>query len=128
MPCPLSSNPGAAPAASPAQPASAPELRKSQPEPGTQFRLGQNYPNPFYSETTIHFSLAAPSDVLLALYDMSGRLVKELSQAGLSAGPQEFILNLPALGLPRASYVYQLHVRNAAGDFTDYKLMTAAAL
>ncbi|RTQ52105.1 T9SS type A sorting domain-containing protein [Hymenobacter gummosus] len=121
MACLLSSIPGSVPAAP------SPELLTVQPEPGTQFRLGQNYPNPFYAETTIFFSLAAPSDVLLALYDLRGHMVKELSQTGLGAGPQEFILNLPALGLPRASYVYQLHVHNAAGHFTDYRLMTAAA-
>jgi flagellar hook assembly protein FlgD len=40
--------------------------------------LAQNVPNPFNPTTTIRFSLAAPGQVTLAVYDVSGRRVRTL--------------------------------------------------
>lgn len=36
-----------------------------------------NYPNPFNPSTTIRYGISSPSDVLINIYDLSGRLVKE---------------------------------------------------
>jgi len=47
-----------------------------------------NSPNPFSSSTTIHFALARPSSVDLAVFDLGGRLVKRLVQSPLAAGSQ----------------------------------------
>lgn len=41
-------------------------------------KLGQNTPNPFNPWTTISYELPAPSSVNLVVYDVSGRLVREL--------------------------------------------------
>ena len=48
--------------------------------------LAQNYPNPFNPTTTILFSLAERGRVVLKVFDVSGRLVRTLADATLSAG------------------------------------------
>ena len=40
--------------------------------------LAGNYPNPFKTDTTINFSVKETSDLNLAVYDVKGRLVKQL--------------------------------------------------
>jgi hypothetical protein len=41
--------------------------------------LEQNFPNPFNSETAIHFSVSAPGAIVsLRIYDVAGRLVAKL--------------------------------------------------
>lgn len=37
-----------------------------------------NYPNPFNSETWIRYQLAEPADVTLAIYDVQGRVLRDL--------------------------------------------------
>ncbi|MCB0644731.1 MAG: hypothetical protein KDC44_23965, partial [Phaeodactylibacter sp.] len=39
------------------------------------FELGQNYPNPYYAQTTIPFHLKQAADLKLELWDLSGRKV-----------------------------------------------------
>lgn len=53
----------------------------------------RNYPNPFNSSTSIHFTLQAPSRVIMKIYDPVGRLVltKDLEQ--LSFGEHEITWN-----------------------------------
>jgi len=51
-----------------------------------RFHLYQNHPNPFNPTTTIGFSLDRERTVVLAIYDVSGRLVRTLVNARLSAG------------------------------------------
>lgn len=49
----------------------------------TDFELGQNYPNPFNPSTTIPFSLERPAEVILAVYNLCGELVRHLVPPGL---------------------------------------------
>ncbi len=44
----------------------------------SEVRLPPNVPNPFQSSTAISFSLVEGADTALAIYDVSGRLVKQL--------------------------------------------------
>ena len=46
----------------------------------------QASPNPFHGGSSIGFSLARPDEVWLGVYDISGRLVKNLTHGRLSAG------------------------------------------
>ncbi|MBM3236897.1 T9SS type A sorting domain-containing protein [Candidatus Poribacteria bacterium] len=48
--------------------------------------LGQNYPNPFNSETWIPFSLTSPANVTVSIYDLKGKLIKQLQLGWLPAG------------------------------------------
>jgi flagellar hook assembly protein FlgD len=48
--------------------------------------LYQNYPNPFNPETWIPFKLAENADVVIHIYDVSGRLVRELELGFKEAG------------------------------------------
>lgn len=48
--------------------------------------LAQNYPNPFSTASTIVYSIAAPTQVDLSIYDISGALVRSLVNEIASAG------------------------------------------
>ena len=100
-------------------------LAAHEPETGGQFKLGQNYPNPYFGETTIPFTLSNASDVQLDLFDLAGRKLTEIRKEGLSAGPNTIVVNTASLGLPTGNYVYQLQVENSNGVYRQCKMMTA---
>lgn len=54
-------------------------------------RLYQNRPNPFNPRTVISFAIAQRSDVELAIYDVSGRLVRQLKKGVMDAGLQNIV-------------------------------------
>ncbi len=54
--------------------------------PEIPLTLEQNYPNPFNPSTTITFYLPEGADVSLSVYDVLGRLVRELESGALGAG------------------------------------------
>jgi hypothetical protein len=99
-------------------------LKNLEPETGGQFKLGQNFPNPFVNETVIPFSLKEKSNVKLELFDINGKKVAVIHKPGMSAGDQEIGINLKTLSLDKASYVYQLEVENSFGTFRQCKMMT----
>jgi len=53
--------------------------------------LARNHPNPFNPKTSIRFGLPEAGSVRLAVYDMSGRLVRVLVSGELSTGTHELI-------------------------------------
>jgi len=57
-------------------------LREKPAEP----ELLQNYPNPFNPETWIPYQLSKPGKVTISIYDVEGRLVKELNLGHKEAG------------------------------------------
>ena len=66
-------------------------------------------PNPFNSTTTIRFSAGARSAPLrLAIYDLSGRMVSELSNGRESAGRHTVVWQAGALALPSGIYLVVL--------------------
>ncbi len=50
-------------------------------------------PNPFFSGSTIEFTLAQSENLDLGIYDLSGRLVRSVSRGKLAAGPHRFAWN-----------------------------------
>jgi choice-of-anchor B domain-containing protein len=49
--------------------------------------LGPSAPNPFVTDVALSFTLARAEHVRLAIYDLSGRLVRLLANGGASPGP-----------------------------------------
>jgi hypothetical protein len=54
------------------------------------FRLFQNYPNPFHKLTAISYELGAPAHTTLTIYDISGRLVEILVDKRQDPGVYQF--------------------------------------
>ncbi len=74
------------------------------------FSLEQNFPNPFNPTTIIQFGIGSDSDVLLTVYDLSGREVRSLVAGWESGGPHAVTMN--ASGLASGVYYYQLRAAN----------------
>lgn len=87
----------------------------------TAFSLAQNHPNPFNPETIIAYELAAPAEVALEVFDISGQLVRRLFSGFRQAGAYEVAWRgTNANGQPVASgvYFYQLSYAGVSGAKT----------
>ena len=62
-------------------------IRDTEAQPA-RFNLEPNYPNPFNPYTTIRYSLAAPTEVRLSIYNSLGQRIKTLVQAHQPVGVQ----------------------------------------
>ncbi|MEJ2544211.1 MAG: T9SS type A sorting domain-containing protein [Calditrichaceae bacterium] len=51
-----------------------------------EFRLGDNYPNPFNPGTHIPFTLHSPDEVKITIFDIHGRIIKELNNGTYQTG------------------------------------------
>lgn len=80
-------------------------------------KLGQNYPNPVASVTTIPFYLLKTENVSIKLYSNEGKLVKEIAKGTFSAGANT--LSFDAVGLAPGMYFYQI----TAGKFKQARKM-----
>ncbi|MBN1349787.1 T9SS type A sorting domain-containing protein, partial [candidate division KSB1 bacterium] len=80
-----------------------------------KYTLSQNYPNPFNPVTSITYQIPKASKVVLAIYDIQGRLVETLVDANQTAGVKT--IKWDASGYASGVYVYKLK----AVDFTDVK-------
>ena len=75
-------------------------------EPPAMFAVGAPYPNPFRHSATFHVALAAPADVVLEVYDVSGRRVAQHHLGWQPEGHHRF--DLPGEALAAGMYVYRL--------------------
>ncbi|MBN2364930.1 MAG: T9SS C-terminal target domain-containing protein [Calditrichaeota bacterium] len=57
------------------------------------WQLLQNYPNPFNSSTTIRFRIPHSNEVCILIYDILGRLVRNVFQGKISAGEHSVTVN-----------------------------------
>ncbi|PSK94076.1 T9SS type A sorting domain-containing protein [Taibaiella chishuiensis] len=101
-------------------------LASLEPETGGQFKLGQNYPNPYRGTTTIPFNLVNRSDVKLELFDLAGRKVGEIRRDNMAPGDQQIVVSTADNGMATGNYIYQLQVENSNGIYRQCKMMTAA--
>lgn len=87
-----------------------------------RFGLKQNYPNPFNPTTTIRYSISSPEKVSIKIYDVSGQLIKEISENQNQAGEYEVVWdgkNNLGERVSTGTYFYQLVV----GDHSEAKKM-----
>jgi hypothetical protein len=71
-----------------------------------EYSLAQNFPNPFNSQTTFSFALAATDHVSLKVFDLLGREVATVVNRTMDAGVHN--VNWTAEGLATGVYIYTL--------------------
>jgi hypothetical protein len=72
----------------------------------SEYKLEQNFPNPFNPSTTIKYSVPVGSDVKLVVYDAAGKEVSVISEGFKSAG--NYAVNYSAAGLSSGIYYYRI--------------------
>ncbi len=75
-------------------------------QPKRGFKLYQNSPNPFQSETSIEFELPAEDDIQLSIYDITGKVIK-IVKGHYKAGHHQITINQNELNVHGVLY-YQL--------------------
>ncbi len=78
------------------------------------FRLWQNFPNPFNSETHIKFSINQKSFTTLKIYDINGKEIKTILNQFLSEGNYSKSLNLSEY----SSGIYFYNLKTNSGSIT----------
>lgn len=82
-----------------------------------EYKLFNNYPNPFNPSTKIKFNIVKSGYVTLKVYDITGKLITTLVNQKLQAG--EFNVDFDGRELASGLYIYKIQ----ADDFTDTKKM-----
>jgi Zn-dependent metalloprotease len=88
----------------------------------TAFALHQNYPNPFNGRTEVSFDLPEQSDVLLTIYDISGRMVRDYRMESMPAGSHTVVWdgrNDSDQDVSSGIYLYRMR----AGEYSCAKKM-----
>lgn len=81
------------------------------------YKLEQNFPNPFNPSTKISFSLPQNESVKLRVFDITGKEVASLVNGSLQKG--QHVVEFNASGLSSGAYFYKLET----GSFSDVKKM-----
>ncbi|HKI83000.1 MAG TPA: FlgD immunoglobulin-like domain containing protein, partial [Candidatus Krumholzibacteria bacterium] len=107
--------------AGPGAPTSAPSELPDPRASRVTARLLPSHPNPFNPSTTIHYELLRPSQVHLAIYDLSGRLVRTLvGGTTKAAGTHRTAWNgQDGNGRTVASGVYLVALRDGVSEVTQ---------
>ena len=82
-----------------------------------EFKLYNNYPNPFNPSTKIKYQVPSISDVTIRIYDVLGNEIETLVNQEKTAGTYEVEFN--SEGISSGIYLYKI----TAGDFTQTKKM-----
>jgi len=78
-----------------------------------QFELKQNYPNPFNPSTVISYSLPFDCNVKMSVYDVAGRMVREVVNENQKAGYHDY--NFSARNLSSGVYFYSIAAVSSDG-------------
>jgi len=77
-----------------------------------------NYPNPFSTQTTIHFQLKKNGSVSLILYDLTGKKVLEITRKTFATGEHQIVFSRTQLN----NGIYFLRL-NANGQISTQKMI-----
>jgi hypothetical protein len=91
-------------------------VNKPKETPST-YSLSQNYPNPFNPSTTIQYSIQKDEFVKLTVYDITGKVVKELVNGHKTAG--KYTVDFNASNYSSGTYYYKLE----AGEYKNIQKM-----
>ncbi|MGE5352591.1 MAG: T9SS type A sorting domain-containing protein, partial [Acidobacteriota bacterium] len=96
------------------------ESRKLMPQ---EFALLQNYPNPFNPATVIRYSVPQDAFVNIKVYDMLGRLVKDVVNSFSEAGYHE--VSFDGSAISSGVYYYSMEAKGSDGKirFREAKKM-----
>jgi hypothetical protein len=86
-------------------------------EPPRNFKLSQNFPNPFNPRTSLQYTVGSRQFVTLKVYDILGNEIATLVNEEKPAGEYEVEFN--GANLPSGIYFYQLK----AGGYIETKKM-----
>lgn len=89
----------------------------------SNFSLGQNYPNPFNMNTKLEYNLKISGFVNVTVYDMMGKVVRNLLNERREAG--NYVLSWDGSdnnrkAVPTGEYIYKINI----GSFSQTKKMT----
>ena len=88
----------------------------------SNFSLKQNYPNPFNPNTVISFDLVEDTDVSIKIYDMTGKLVRNLINTSMTIGANTVTWDgKDDLGVSVSGGVYLYNLQT--GDYNQTKKM-----
>ncbi|NQU05638.1 MAG: T9SS type A sorting domain-containing protein [Calditrichaeota bacterium] len=76
----------------------------------TGYTLSEPYPSPFNSQTRISYSAKSDGHVRIGLYDITGRLVRQLSSGKITAGNHH--LSIKADDLSAGQYIVRLEAED----------------
>ena len=85
------------------------------------FELHQNYPNPFNPATEISYSLSEPGEVILEVYDVTGRKVQTLVDTHQNAGEHQ--VTFDGGDLSSGLYVYRLQMAGSSEPAQTEKML-----
>ena len=87
-----------------------------------KFDLAQNYPNPFNPSTKINFALPKDGNIVMSVFDNSGRLVSKVADGFRTAG--YYTVDFSAANLSSGVYFYKLEFSGSGSEFTKTTKMT----
>ena len=89
---------------------------EDKPEIPEKFALSDNYPNPFNPITTIAFDLPEVADVILTIYDITGRKIVTLINDHFNTGYHKVMWNgRNEAGNLVSSGIYLYHIHTLTG-------------
>jgi flagellar hook assembly protein FlgD len=86
-----------------------------------QFRLSQNYPNPFKERTVIKYCIAFKTRVKLTVYDSEGEEIKKIIDEEKKPGTYEIEFDTVETHLQNGTYSYRLEAKAIGGQTVDYQ-------
>jgi hypothetical protein len=92
-------------------------IHGSSTEVPLSFELYQNYPNPFNPVTKIEYAVSIPGEVSISVYDMLGRIVKNLVNGFKNSG--YYSVDFEGNSIPSGIYFYKM----SANGFTKTNKM-----